>query len=62
MRKPANAGPLSRNYLLPGTVLLQHYRDQDDEANSARQEQELRQFSKRIGAEQDLYKAGILKH
>jgi hypothetical protein len=43
-------------------VLLQHYRDQDDEANSARQEQELRQFSKRIGAEQDLYKAGILKH
>ena len=62
MRKPANAGPLSRNYLLPGTVLLQHYRDQDDEANSARQEQELRQFSKRCGAEQDLYKAGLLKH
>jgi hypothetical protein len=62
MRKSANAGPLSRNYLLPGTVLLQHYRDLEDEANGARQEQELRRFSKLIGAEQDLYKAGILKH
>lgn len=62
LRKPVNAGPLSRNYLLPGSVLLQHYRAVEDEAGIARTEAELRRFSDRIGATQELYKAGILKH
>lgn len=62
LRKPANAGPLSRNYLLPGSLLLEHYRASGDEAGAARTELELRRFSDRIGATQDLYKAGILKH
>ncbi len=62
LKKPANAGPLSRNYLLPGTVLLQHYREVEDEAGASRIEFDLRRFSERIGATQDLYKNGILKH
>ncbi len=62
LRKPANAGPMSRNYLLPATVLLQYYRSMDDEANSSRMEAELRKFAERIGATPELYKAGILKH
>jgi hypothetical protein len=33
-----------------------------DEAGMARMELELRRFSERIGATQDLYKAGILQH
>ncbi len=62
LRKPANAGPLSRNYLLPASVLLEHYRAIGDEEGAARMEHELRRFGDRIGATQDLYKAGILKH
>jgi hypothetical protein len=62
LRKPVNAGPLSRNYLLPGAVLLQHYRAIGDETASSRMEAELRRFSDRIGATQELYKAGILGH
>ncbi len=62
LRKPTGAGPLSRNYLLPGSILLQHYRSIGDEAGTARTEYELRRFSDAIGATGDLYKAGILTH
>lgn len=62
LRKSPDAGPLSRNYLLPATMLLEHYRAVGDEAGSARMELELRRFADRIGATPDLYRAGILKH
>lgn len=62
MERTTAAGPLSRNYLLPGTVLLEHYRTAGDEAQAALMEDQLRKLARAIGAEQDLLKAGILKH
>lgn len=62
MKKPMDAGPLSRNYVLPGAVLLEHYRAVGDEAKAARLEDELRRIAAATGATQDLLKAGVLKH
>jgi hypothetical protein len=63
MRKDPGAGPLSRNYLLPGSVLLQRARAQADGEKSASQlEFELRTLAKAMGATQDLIKAGVLIH
>lgn len=60
--KPTDAGPLSRNYLLPGSILLMHYRSIQDEAKAARMEFELRQFATSIGASKVLYTLGVLQH
>ena len=62
MKKTVAAGPLSRNYLLPGSVLLQRYRAKDDEANTASMEGELRRIADQLGATPELYKAGVLLH
>jgi hypothetical protein len=62
MKKPMNAGPLSRNYLLPGAVLLKAHRAAGDETRAARVEHELRNIARGLGAEQDLLKAGVLQH
>ncbi|HEY0978963.1 MAG TPA: hypothetical protein VGE21_15945 [Flavobacteriales bacterium] len=62
MKKPTGAGPLSRNYLLPGAVLLKAARAKGDEARSAQLELELRRMARALGAEQDLLKAGVLQH
>ncbi len=62
LRKPMDAGPLSRNYLVPGAVLLEHYRSIGDEARSARLEFELREMAKRLGATSALIKSGVLAH
>ncbi len=62
MRKPLSAGPLSRNYLLPGCVLLQRYRTAEDEAKASLLEKELREMATRLGATQDLIKAGVFLH
>ncbi len=62
MKKTTEAGPLSRNYLLPGVVLLKHYREQQDETRSARMEHELRQLAKKLNATQDLYRMGVFQH
>jgi hypothetical protein len=62
MKKPVNAGPMSRNYLLPGAILLRQFRGRNDEANASRLEHELRQIAAATGATQDLYSLGILQH
>ena len=62
MRKPLDAGPLSKNYLVPGAVLLTHYRNIGDEARAARLELELRAMAKSLGATSNLVKSGILQH
>ena len=63
MRKDPGAGPLSRNYLLPGSILLQRARAQADGEKAASQlEFELRTLAKAMGATQDLIKAGVLTH
>jgi hypothetical protein len=63
MRKDPGAGPLSRNYLLPGSILLQRARAQADGETAASQlEFELRTLAKAMGATQDLIKAGVLTH
>lgn len=62
LKKPLDAGPLSRNYLVPGAVLLTHYRAIGDEARAARLEYELRAMADRLGATSTLVKSGILPH
>ncbi|MBL7962410.1 MAG: hypothetical protein JNM31_01075 [Flavobacteriales bacterium] len=62
LHKTTEAGPLSRNYLMPGSLLLQHYRAAGDEGRTAAMEHELRQLAKRIGALDRLYQAGVLTH
>ncbi|MEZ4807889.1 MAG: hypothetical protein R2815_10540 [Flavobacteriales bacterium] len=62
MSKRLDAGPLSRNYLLPGAVLLEHYRAVGDEANASRAEHELRGLAERLGATGALIRAGVLQH
>lgn len=60
--KPTDAGPLSRNYLLPASILLLHYRSISDEGKAARLELELRRFATAIGATKGLYTTGVLQH
>lgn len=62
MKKPLDAGPLSRNYLLPGAILLHRYRISGDEDKVSKLEHELRQMAAATGATQDLYRSGILHH
>lgn len=63
LHKTMDAGPLSRNYLLPGSLLLQRLRAQGtDERRIATVEAELRSMAARLGATQDLLKAGVLLH
>lgn len=62
MKKPMDAGPLSRNYLLPGAILLNQYRRSGDETRASLLEHELRSMAAATGATQDLYKLGILQH
>jgi hypothetical protein len=61
-KKPTDAGPLARNYLLPGAILLEHFRTIGDETKAAQLEYELRQFAKAIGATDLLYRTGTLQH
>jgi hypothetical protein len=60
MSRTAEAGPLSKNYLLPGIVLLKHYRDAEDESNAMRVETELRALATKLNATQELYRTGYL--
>lgn len=63
MTKTMTAGPLSRNYLLPGSILLQKYRTEPtDEKHASQLEFELREMAGKLGATQDLIKAGVLAH
>lgn len=62
MRKTAGAGPLSRNYLLPASLLLKHYRSEGNEEQAARLEHEVRQLAQRLGMTAELQSNGILPH
>jgi hypothetical protein len=55
MSKTTDAGPLSRNYLLPGSVLLMHYREVEDEKNASLLEHEVRGLARRLNATKELY-------
>jgi hypothetical protein len=62
MHKATNAGPLARNYLLPGSLLLKHYRATGDEKKAANMEAELRTLAARLGATDQLFRNGVLQH
>lgn len=62
MKKNPAGGPLARNYLYCGSVLLAHYRATENEMKVAVTEQELRRMAEAMGALPQLYKAGVLKH
>lgn len=62
MKRSTAAGPLSRNYLLAGAVLLRHYRETGNEAAAAKVEHVLVRFAREIGATQDLHRTGVLLH
>lgn len=62
MKKPLDAGPLSRNYLLPGAMLLAQYKAEEDYAKASTLEAELRRIAAATGATGELNKAGVLAH
>ncbi len=62
MNRTTEAGPLSWNYLVPGSLLVRHYRSLDDERGAARTEDELRRIARAVGATDQLYRMGILQH
>lgn len=62
MTKTLHAGPLSRNYLLPGAVLLRRLRSEGNERRAAQVEHELRALAKSLGASSELINAGVLAH
>ena len=62
MNKTTQAGPLSRNYLLPGIVLLKYYRAQQNEQRASAMEHELRELAAKLNATQELYRLGIFQH
>lgn len=62
MHKAMDAGPLSGNYLVPGTALLNHYRTNGDEERSAALEHELRTIAGRTGNTPRMYSNGVFQH
>ncbi|MBS1548136.1 MAG: hypothetical protein JST38_05855 [Bacteroidetes bacterium] len=62
MQKPLDAGPMSRNYLLPGAILLQHYRSAGEPGKAAQVEAELRKIAAATGGTQELRKKNVLNH
>jgi len=59
--KDTGAGPLARNYLLPGAVLLRHYRAVGDEAGAARMERELRGLAEKLGETARMVRSGLFQ-
>ena len=62
LKKPMDAGPLSRNYLVPAVVLLKHFRAVGDEAGVARMERSVRALAQQLKVTNELYRTGILQH
>ena len=62
MHKNMYAGPLTVNYLLPGSVLLRHYRTVGNETKAARLEHELRAIAEVVHATKKLYQLGVIAH
>lgn len=61
MQRPAEAGPLSRNYLLPGTVLLGQLQRAGDVEGAAGVKSELQRLAAATGATNELRDRGILE-
>ncbi|HMN06295.1 MAG TPA: hypothetical protein PKD45_11260 [Flavobacteriales bacterium] len=61
MRKPADAGPLSRNYLLPGAVLLGQLRQAGRTREADSVQAEIERLARATGTLSDLRKLGVLK-
>lgn len=62
MHKAMDAGPLARNYLLPGSILLKHHRAMGDERKAAELEAELRRIAARTGATRSMIENGMFQH
>lgn len=62
MNKNLYAGPLSANYLLPGVVLLKHYRAIGEEALASRTEHEVRGMAEVLHLTVKLERLGVLEH
>lgn len=62
MRRNLYAGPLSANYLLPGIVLLKHYRSTGNEEQAAMMEHQVRAMAEALGQTARLYRIGVLEH
>ncbi|MFZ1692924.1 MAG: hypothetical protein WAT74_07005, partial [Flavobacteriales bacterium] len=62
MQHTTDAGPLSRNYVIPAVVLLKHYRAQGNEEQAALMEHQVRALAKRLGITSELQANGILPH
>ena len=62
MTRNMYAGPLTANYLLPGAVLLRHYRANGDEAKASRIQHEIRGIAESQGLTTRLYQLGIIEH
>jgi hypothetical protein len=61
MKKPMDAGPMSRNYLVPGAMLLAQYRAQGDTIKAGALEAELRKMADATGGLDQLRQAGVIK-
>jgi hypothetical protein len=62
MHKRTDAGPIAANYLVPGALLLKHYRAVEDERNASQLEAELRAMAQRLGATNAMIANGIFLH
>ena len=62
MHKDMDTGPLARNYLVPGAVLLKYYRATGNEAEASRLEHELRGLAQKTGSTDRMIKSGVFQH
>ena len=62
MNKDMDTGPLARNYLVPGAVLLSYYRAMGNEAEASRLEHELRGLAQKTGSTDRMIKSGVFQH
>lgn len=62
MNKDLDTGPLARNYLVPGAVLLKYYRATGNEAEASRLEHELRGLAQKTGSMERMIKSGVFQH
>ena len=61
LRAGADAGPLSRNYLLPGAVLLGQLRQAGRTREADSVQAEIERLARATGTLSDLRKLGVLK-
>ena len=62
MNKALDTGPLARNYLVPGAILLKHYRTKGDEKAASELEHELRGMATRTGSMRLMLETGTFTY